>query len=68
MTMSRQTELSQKILEMYASYANNPDPSLYKKRLQYQTEFNHLTSNEAEMQLRKSRQRIWPKSYKLNIL
>lgn len=57
--MSSQTELAQKILEIDDSYANNPDPSLYKKRLQYQTEFNLLTSNDAEMQLLNSRQRIF---------
>lgn len=56
---SRQSELAQKILEIDDSYANNPDPSLYKKRLQYQTEFNLITSNDAEMQLLKSRQRIF---------
>ena len=57
--MSRQTELAQKILEIDDSYANNPDPSLYKKHLQCQTEFNLLTSDDAEMQLLKSRQRIF---------
>lgn len=59
LTMSRQAELSQKLLEVDDSYANNPDPSFYKKRLQLQTEFNLLTTNEAELQLLKSRQRVF---------
>ena len=57
--MSSQTELAQKIQEIDDSYGNNPDPSRYKKCLQYQTEFNLLTSNDAEMQLLKSRQRFF---------
>lgn len=59
MTKSRQEELSQKLLEADNSYSNNPDPLLYKKRLQLQTEFNLLSTNEAELQLLKSRQRFF---------
>ena len=33
--------------------------TLYKKHLHYQTEFNLLNSNDAEMQLLKSRQRFF---------
>ena len=59
MTKSRQEELSQKLLEIDDSYSNNPDPLLYKKRLQLQTEFNLLSTNEAELQLLRSRQRFF---------
>uniref|UniRef100_A0A8P4GNT1 Reverse transcriptase zinc-binding domain-containing protein n=1 Tax=Dicentrarchus labrax TaxID=13489 RepID=A0A8P4GNT1_DICLA len=59
MARSRQLELSQKLQEVDNSYANCPDPLLYKKRLQLQTEFNLLTTHEAESQLLKSRQRFF---------
>lgn len=56
---SRQTELSQIIQEIDMSYANNPDQSLYKKRIQCQTEFSLLATKDAELQLLKSRQRVF---------
>ena len=59
MTRSKQEELSQKLLDIDDSYSNNPDPLLYRKRLQLQTEFDLLSTNEAELQLLRSRQRFF---------
>lgn len=52
---ARQLELLQKFRDIDSSYANRPEPSLYKKRWQLQAEFNLLTTNEAELRLLKSR-------------
>ena len=59
MTRSKQEELSQKLLDIDDSYSNHPDPLLYRKRLQLQTEFDLLSTNEAELQLLRSRQQFF---------
>lgn len=59
MNMSRQSELVQMLKEIDDDYPTNPDPALYKRRLQLQSELALLTTNEAELQLLKSRQRFF---------
>lgn len=57
--VKRQTELTQMILEVDNEYSTNPDPALYKRRLQLHSELGLLTTSEAELQLRKSQQKFF---------
>lgn len=41
------------------NYSTNPDPALYKRRLQLHSELALLTTNEAELQLLKSQQKFF---------
>lgn len=56
---ARQTECSLIIQEIDKSYASNPEQSLYKKRIQCQTEFSLLATKDPKLQLLKSRQRVF---------
>lgn len=49
--MPRQSELTQQLLEVDDNFSNNPDPALYKRRLQLQSELDLLYTNQAVAQI-----------------
>ena len=54
-TTKRLTELADQIVILDATYSINPSPTLYKHRLQLQSEYNLLSTKQAEYLLSKSR-------------